>query len=254
MIITEVLITSLSTACRARQGVIGLLLRDGTVPTFQIVCTDKSSSAIAAERLAIVQSAGQLLACRAEAPTALSCLYAEPPHRIDLVITGASNFCGVRNGDRIVWEWNNALSAAMPTPEEPDLRALLRAAENSFWLLQFEAARRAAAGELILAVDTAAKIRRLYLTPLYRAAGLGPTALKATIPDCEPASIYNALVAAGENYFALRYELADDDFVRREEAELLAGEAMEALQAEIRRKSAAFRGDKTPDETVQALS
>jgi hypothetical protein len=74
------------------------------------------------------------------------------------------------------------------------------------------------------------------------------------VPSCDLCSIYNALVAAGENYFALRYELADDDFVRREEAELLAGEAMEALQAEIRRrKNAAFRGDNTPDETVQAL-
>ena len=232
---------------------IGLLLQDGTVPSFQVVCTDRSTSAIAAERLSLAQSAGQLLACRAASPTSLSCLYGEAPHRIDLVIIGASNFCGAREGDRIIWEWNNALSAAVPTPEQHDLMALLRAAESNFWLLQFEAARRAAAGELILAVDAAAKIRRLYLAPLFHAAGIAPSALEATVPACDLRSIYNALVAAGENYFALRYELADDDFIRREEAELLAGEAMEALQAEIRRKSAAFRGDNTPDETVHAI-
>lgn len=249
----EVLITSLSTACRSRQGIIGLLLREGTVPSFQIVCTDRSTPAIAAERLAIAQSAGTLLSCRAPSPVSLSCLYGEAPHRIDLAVIGASEFRGVRKGEQIIWEWNNALSAAVPTPDAPDLKVLLRAAENNFWLLQYEAARRAAAGELIEAVDAAAKIRRLYLTPLFHAAGIGPSALEATVPACELRSIYNALVAAGENYFALRYELADDDFVRREEAELLAGEAMEALQAEIRRKSAAFRGDNTPDETVQAL-
>jgi len=249
----EVLITSLSTACRSRQGIIGLLLQDGTVPSFQIVCTDRSAASIAAERLTIAQSAGALLSCRAASPMSLSCLYEEVPHRIDLEIIGASNFRGVRKGDQIVWEWNCALSSAVPTPDVPDLRVLLRTAENNLWLLQYEAAKRAAAGELIEAVDTAAKIRRLYLTPLFHAAGLNPSALETTVAACDLRSIYNALVAAGENYFALRYELADDDFVRREEAELLAGEAMEALQAEIRRKSAAFRGDNTPDETVQAL-
>ncbi|MPM30532.1 hypothetical protein SDC9_77082 [bioreactor metagenome] len=249
----EVLITSLSTACRSRQGIIGLLLQDGTVPSFQIVCTDRSAPAIAAERLAIAQSAGTLLSCRAASSMSLSCLYGEAPHRIDLVIIGASEFRGVRTDEQIVWEWNSALSAAVPTPDVPDLKVLLRASENNFWLLQFEVAKWAAAGELLQAVDTAAKIRRLYLTPLFQAAHLHPSALEATVPACDIRSIYNALVAAGENYFALRYELADDDFVRREEAELLAGEAMEALQAEIRRKSAAFRGDNTPDETVQAL-
>ncbi|HWQ50665.1 MAG TPA: hypothetical protein VN369_02575 [Terriglobales bacterium] len=249
----EVLISSLSTACRAQQGVIGLLLRDGTVPLFQIVCTDKSASAVAADRLSIAQSAGTLLACRAASSAELSCLYGEAPHRIDLAVVGASNFRGVRKDERVVWEWNSALSAAVPTPEEFDVKALLRLAENNFWLLQFEAAKRAAAGELTLAVDTTAKIRRLYLAPLFHAAGLSPSALEATIPACDLSGIYKALVAAGENYFSLRYELADDDFVRREEAELLAGEAMEALQAEIRRKNATFRGDNTPDETVQAV-
>ncbi len=249
----EVFITSLSTACRARQGVIGLLLQDGTVPSFQIVCSDKSAVSVAAERLAIAQSAGLLLACRAASAVSLSCLYRESPHRIDLVVVGASNFRGLRPGERIVWEWNNALSAAVPTPDTPDIKVLLRAAENNFWLLQYEAARRAAAGELLEAADTAAKIRRLYLTPLFQAAGYSRSALEATVPACDLRSLYNALVAAGENYFALRYELADDDFIRGEEAELLAGEAMEALQVEIRRKSAAFRGDNTPDETVQAI-
>ena len=229
VMLMEAFAKSLSGACKKAQGVTGVIFKDGVVPKFSIVCSDRRKDAIAADRLSIAAAAGRLFACHAEGDFSLSCLYGAPPHLVEICILGASQFDGLHPGEKVLWEWNFALSGALHCVPGTDIAVLLQSAENNFWLLQYKSARHASAGELLEAVDTCSKIRTLCLAPLLQAAGLQDIELFGTVCTCDLRSIYNALVFAGEKFFSLRYELAGDKFVRHEDAEMLAGSALYAL-------------------------
>ena len=134
-----------------------------------------------------------------------------------------------------------ALAASAPEGEgrelrhdPPELAVLLQRAENTIWLLLAHAARLADQNCLLEAAELTVQIRHRCLLPLLEhingrfsgsechRAGNYADQLLLTHPAADAESIKDALEAARQIYFALRYELANENFSRQEAVELEA--------------------------------
>ncbi len=176
----------------------------------------------------------------------LSCLYVEPTLHVDLKFVNLKQFSAFRAKTHVLWEWNGALSAAVNRKREKPKDMTLQFAEERFWIWFQEASAKLGRGEFFYAYDMCAHIRNNALVPLVlmrvksegarhleKKAGEYMERLAKCVPSYDKESIANALAKMCELYFAIRYELADDSFVRREEAEIAACEYFSMVKRRI---------------------
>jgi len=199
-----------------------------------VVCSDRGFSSLLSALTRVAARCGTLIGQLPLPEGDAHCfLYEEQPQLVTVRAVAETAFEGLSEQDIVVWEWNNKLSSVR-TASPPDVRALLQLAEERVWVEICRAALAAKQGCLFEAVDRCAVIRNTLLLPLlgaynkrahgqatYRAGGYAEQ-LVHTHPHLSEEGVLDALEAMRQMYFAVRYELAFDDFVRNEQAELLA--------------------------------
>lgn len=229
----------LTLCCKQTSGFLGLVLspqdNSGEL-ALTAVCTARGLPAFAQALPGAAAQCGPLAGHLAEEGSHIL-LYAEQPHLVTLSTVVDSEFAGLRPRDLVVWEWNRSLSTAKRGGGQ-DIGPLLQAAESRFWVQLYRAALLARQNRLLEAADLCAELRNRLLLPLLSSHNSRPAGspeyrageyagqLAATHPQLGRESILDALEAARQIYFALRYELAGPDFLRNEEAELLATELL----------------------------
>ena len=225
----------LTALCKQTPGFLGLVLsppESGGELVLTAVCTARGLPAFAQTLPQSAAQCGPLAGHLAEGGCH-TLLYTEPPHLVTLHTLTDDGFSGLRPRDLVIWEWSRSLSNTKKSPRQ-DTGQLLQYAESHFWVLLYRAALLARQGRLLEAADLCAGLRNELLLPLLSChngrpvgspehrAGEYAGQLAATHPGLSCESILDALEAGRQIYFALRYELAGPEFIRNEEAELLA--------------------------------
>lgn len=217
--------------CKRDSAFLGLLLRPEP-HVAELVCSDRQHEACIRALPALLEACGPLAGLLVEGDL-YTVLPDSPPHTVLLRLLPLSRFAGVAQG-QLLWEWNGSLTSARPLRDEAsEIGSVLQRTERGFWVLLHRAASRARAGEALEAAEDLAALRRLLVELLsavngrreggstYRA-GNYAAQLKNTLSSGETEQLLDALEAARQVYFSLRYEYASAEFVRCEQAELLA--------------------------------
>lgn len=229
--------TRLTELCSRDPGLTALLSlpEQGGAALFWLLCTDGSTASMPQVLPRLAAQAGALVTC-ADEGEGLLCLYEGEPRMVLLRPLPARQYVSTPDA-RLLWEWRGEVRELRHDP--PVLSSLLQRAENSIWLLLARAARLAEQDCLLEAAALTVHIRRHCLLPLLEhingrfsgsechRAGNYAAQLLLTHPAADRESIKDALEAARQIYFALRYELADENFSRLETIEL---EATQLLQ------------------------
>ncbi|MBQ3077867.1 MAG: hypothetical protein IJC43_08410 [Clostridia bacterium] len=223
--------------CARESGAVALLRRpdEGGAVALLLLCTKKSLHDVEAALPRLAAQAGELLSA-VPMRGGLFCHYAEPPQLVQLRCRTAEQYIRCPE-DTALWAWRSVLDEA---PRRVNGAALLQETEDRVWLLILQAVALAEQGEALEAADCLAELRQDCLLPLlelvnrrysgsqrYRA-GNYAAQLACTHPlGLDAESIKDALEAARQIYFALRYELAGEGFVRREQYEEPATRSLE---------------------------
>ena len=208
-------------------ALLGLPAQGGALP-FWLLCTEKSFAAMPQTLPRLAAAAGPLVTCAPEGD-GLLCLYEEQPRLVLLHPVPSKRYVHTTDAS-LLWEWRGEVSEALHNP--PAAPRLLQKVEAVIWLLLARATLLAEDGCLLEAAALTTEIRRRCLLPLletvnnrysgselYRAGNYADQ-LALTHPAADKESVKDALEAARQISFALRYELADEEFSRLEPLEL----------------------------------
>ena len=224
--------TRLAALCSREPGLTALLSlpAQGDAAVFWLLCTEAGMASMPRVLPRLAADAGALAASAPEGE-GLLCLYDGPPRMVLLRPLPANHYVSTPDA-ALLWEWRGEVRELRHDP--PELAVLLQRAENTIWLLLAHAARLADQNCLLEAAELTVQIRHRCLLPLLEhingrfsgsechRAGNYADQLLLTHPAADAESIKDALEAARQIYFALRYELADENFSRQEAVELEA--------------------------------
>ncbi|NLT58543.1 MAG: hypothetical protein GXX99_06230 [Clostridiales bacterium] len=227
--------------CKKTPGLLGLFLTHaaGEELLLTAVCTERGLADLARVLPGCAAASGPLVG-HLEEEGRQTLLFAQPPHLVTVALLAGRDFYGLGPQDQVVWEWNRGLTNTRRPRAEQELPELLQWVEERFWVTLYRAALCARQDRRLEAADLCALLRNRMLLPLLslhnrrhagapeHRAGAYAEQLQRTHPALDRERLLDALEAARQIYFALRYELATERFVRCEEAELLATALLEA--------------------------
>ncbi len=214
---------------KSSREVVGLVKGADKLPTFTFVCVDRRKEQFEGNMPTAAKELGQLCAMRVRKDGKISLLYGEPPNFIKINTIGASNFLGIKEGDEILFEWDMSLSLAKVTEPTANVAAMLNKCESDLWIMQYEICKNIEMGDLLAAVEILSALRNI-LKRLALITVKETTGIEKVSAECDKTSLLNAVSAASELYFSIRYSYAGEEFIRNEEAEFLATSALERLR------------------------